>query len=98
MKSSRYALILTLCAALAASGCASMQSVTPDAYQRSTAETVVRGHQPAGRKPVLTVKSGQVVRIDTVSHHGITGVEHDWARSPRNQMTYLSAHCGPKLR
>jgi acetamidase/formamidase len=60
-------------AALAASGCASMQSVTPDAYVRSTPETVVRGHLPAGRKPVLTVKSGQVVRIDTISHQGVTG-------------------------
>lgn len=52
-----------------------MQSVTPDAYLRSTPETVVRGHLPAGRKPVLTVKSGQAVRIDTVSHQGITGTD-----------------------
>jgi acetamidase/formamidase len=73
MKLPHCGFFLALCAALAASGCASMQSVTPDAHLRSTPETVVRGHQPAGRKPVLTVKSGQVVRIDTVSHQGITG-------------------------
>jgi hypothetical protein len=36
---------------------------------------VVRGHLPAGRKPVLTIKSRLVVRIDTVSHQGITRVD-----------------------
>jgi len=38
---------------------------------RSTPETVVWGYLPAGRAPVLTVRSGQTVRIDTVSHQGL---------------------------
>src|SRR4029079_14841440 len=67
--------IIPFVVALAASGCASMQSVDHDAYVRSTPETVVRGHLPAGRKPVLTVKSGQTVRIDTISHQGVTGTD-----------------------
>jgi acetamidase/formamidase len=64
-----------ICAVLALSGCASMQSVSYDKYVPSTPETVVRGHLPAGRKPVLTVQSGQVVRIDTISHQGVTGTD-----------------------
>ncbi|HKU70658.1 MAG TPA: acetamidase/formamidase family protein [Burkholderiales bacterium] len=75
MKFQHLVLISPFIAALGMSGCASMQSVNPDAHVRSTPETVVRGHLPSGRKPVLTVKSGQVVRIDTVSHQGITGVD-----------------------
>ncbi len=72
MKLRRIALFSPFLAALAASGCTSMSSVPHDAYLPSTQDTVVRGHLPAGRKPVLTVKSGQVVRIDTMSHQGIT--------------------------
>jgi hypothetical protein len=34
-------------------------------------KTVVWGYLPAGRAPVLTVRSGQTVRIDTVSHQGL---------------------------
>ena len=75
MKLQRFILISPIIAALVLPGCASMQSVHHDAYLRSTPETVVRGHLPAGRTPVLTVKNGQVVRIDTVSHQGITGVD-----------------------
>jgi len=75
MKLRRIAFLSPFLAALAAAGCTSMQSVPHDAYLRSTQETVVRGHLPAGRKPVLTIKSGQVVRIDTVSHQGITRVD-----------------------
>jgi acetamidase/formamidase len=71
----RMAICFPFVSALAASGCASMQSVSHDAYLRSTKDTVVRGHLPAGRKPVLTIKSGQVVRIDTVSHQGITRMD-----------------------
>jgi acetamidase/formamidase len=72
MKLRLDAFFYTLLAALAASGCTSMQPIAHDAHLRSTKDTVVRGHLPAGRKPVLTVKSGQIVRIDTVSHQGIT--------------------------
>ena len=43
----------------------------PDAYLRSTPETVVWGWIAADRDPVLRVQSGQTVRIDTVTHQGI---------------------------
>ncbi len=61
-----------ICALAALSGCSSMTTVpyTVDAYLKSTPDTVVLGHLPAGRKPVLTVKSGQVVRIDTIRTRG----------------------------
>lgn len=45
---------------------------SPDATLRSTPQTVVRGVISADRAPVLTIKSGQTVRIDTVSHGGLT--------------------------
>lgn len=38
----------------------------------STPETVVWGVIPADRAPVLNIQSGDTVRIDTVSHQGIT--------------------------
>ena len=65
---------LSICGALALSSCASWQPIpyNVDAHLRSTPDTVVLGHLPAGRKPVLTVRSGQVVRIDTISHQGLT--------------------------
>jgi acetamidase/formamidase len=44
---------------------------TVDAHVRSTSETVAWGHMPDGRKPVATVRSGQTVRMDTMSHHGV---------------------------
>jgi acetamidase/formamidase len=75
MKLRRIAFFALLLAALAATGCTSMQSASHDAYLRSTKDTVVRGHLPAGRKPVLTIRSGQVVRIDTMSHQGITRMD-----------------------
>ena len=75
MELRRIACFAPLLAALVATGCASMQSVSHDAHLRSTKDTVVRGHLPAGRKPVLTISSGQVVRIDTVSHQGITRMD-----------------------
>jgi acetamidase/formamidase len=52
------------------SGCAGFGS-KPDARVPSNPETVVWGHLPAGRAPVLTVSSGQTVEIDTVSHQGL---------------------------
>lgn len=42
-----------------------------DAHVASTPQTVSWGHLPAGRTPVLRVRSGQTVSIDTVSHQGI---------------------------
>lgn len=39
---------------------------------RSTPKTVVRGTISKDRAPVLRIKSGQTVRIDTISHGGLT--------------------------
>lgn len=44
---------------------------SPDAILRSTPETLVWGYIRADRAPVLRVKSGQTVRIDTVTHQGL---------------------------
>ena len=42
-----------------------------DAYLRATPETVSWGWIAADRAPVARVKSGQAVRIDTVTHQGL---------------------------
>src|SRR5215510_9510464 len=48
----------------------------PDATLRSTPESVVWGYFAADIAPALRIKSGQTVRIDTVSHGGVnTGVD-----------------------
>jgi acetamidase/formamidase len=48
----------------------------PDATLRSTPETVVWGYFAADITPALRIKSGQTVRVDTVSHGGVnTGVD-----------------------
>ena len=57
--------------ALAVSGCAGIGGTTVDAHVPSNPDTVVWGYLPAGRLPVLTVRSGQTVKIDTVSHQGL---------------------------
>ena len=44
---------------------------TPDATLRSSPETVVWGYLSADLPPALTIKSGQTVKIDTVSHQGL---------------------------
>jgi len=44
----------------------------PDYIVKSTVETVVRGYIAADTPVVQKIKSGDVVRIDTVSHGGIT--------------------------
>src|SRR5215212_10075022 len=56
-------------------GCTSMQtaSYNVDAYLESTLDNVVWGYIPPGRKPIATVRSGQTVRIDTLSHQPISG-------------------------
>src|SRR5258708_7772669 len=43
----------------------------PDATLRSPPDTVVWGYFAADIPPALRVKSGQTVRIDTVSHGGL---------------------------
>lgn len=41
----------------------------------SVPANVVRGHIPADRAPVLKIKSGQTVAIDTISHQGVSTPE-----------------------
>src|SRR5215475_10887320 len=43
----------------------------PDAILRSTPSTVIWGYLTADLPPALTIKSGQTVKIDTVSHQGL---------------------------
>src|SRR5438067_7039071 len=43
----------------------------PDATLRSTPDTVIWGYIAADLPPALRIKSGQTVRIDTVSHGGL---------------------------
>jgi acetamidase/formamidase len=65
-------LIGVIACTLALFGCASMgPSYQVDAHVPSNSNTVVWGYLPAGRMPVLTIRSGQTVRIDTVSHQGL---------------------------
>ena len=54
-------------------GCAATAPVpySVDAHLASTPSTVVWGYIPPGRNPVLTIKSGQTVKIDTLSHQGM---------------------------
>ena len=47
-------------------------TVRPDAILRSTPETVLWGYIAANLTPALTVKSGQVVEIEALSHQGLT--------------------------
>jgi len=43
----------------------------PDVTLRSTADNVVWGYLPANVPPALTIKSGAIVEIDTLSHQGL---------------------------
>jgi acetamidase/formamidase len=58
---------------LASSACTQIPRIpyNIDAHVASTPQTVSWGHLPAGRQPVLRIRSGQTVSIDTVSHQGI---------------------------
>ncbi|MCY4120899.1 MAG: hypothetical protein OXG72_08275, partial [Acidobacteria bacterium] len=51
------------------------QEIDPDHVVRSAPENVVWGWYPLDRAPVLTVGSGDTVRIDTLSHAGTTQPE-----------------------
>ena len=59
--------------AMATSACTQMQQIpyTVDAHVPVTPQTVAWGHLPAGRQPVLRVRSGQTVSMDTLSHQGV---------------------------
>jgi acetamidase/formamidase len=56
---------------LLASSAAAQPAPVPDATLRSTPETVLWGYFAADVPPALRIKSGQTVRIDTVSHSGM---------------------------
>src|SRR5204863_3336926 len=53
----------------------------PDATLRSTPETVVWGYFAADIAPALRIKSGQTVKVDTVSHSGVN--------TPEDPVTYF---------
>jgi acetamidase/formamidase len=46
--------------------------IEPDATLRSTPETVLWGYIAANVAPALSVKSGQIVEIEALSHQGLT--------------------------
>ena len=46
--------------------------IHPDATLRSTPETVLWGYIAANLPPALTIKSGQIVEIEALSHQGLT--------------------------
>lgn len=45
--------------------------ITPDAALGSTPDTVLWGYLAANVPPALTIKSGQIVEIETLSHQGL---------------------------
>jgi acetamidase/formamidase len=51
------------------------QRMAADHYLPSKPENVVWGWIPLDAPPVLTIRSGQTVRIDTISHQGATQAE-----------------------
>jgi len=67
------ALIVGVVASLACTAAAQPvpPNPVPDATLPSTPQTVVWGYIAADLPPVLTIKSGQTVKIDTVSHQGL---------------------------
>ena len=67
---------LAVCALTVLAAPAAAQTTgAPDATLRSTPETVIWGYITADVPPALTIKSGQTVRIDTVSHQGLLARE-----------------------
>jgi acetamidase/formamidase len=64
-------LVVTLVLASAAGAQPAPPDNKPDAMLGSTPDTVVWGYFAADIPPALRIKSGQTVRIDTVSHGGI---------------------------
>src|SRR5215510_2930484 len=54
---------------------AAQPAPTVDATLPSRPETIVWGYITADLPPALTIKSGQTVKIDTVSHQGLLGKE-----------------------
>ena len=68
----RRAFVLALLLAAAAVPAAQERARDADHLLRSRPENLTWGWFPIDARPVLTVQSGQTVRIDTISHHGST--------------------------
>ena len=49
-----------------------VKTIQPDAVLSSTSETVLWGYIAANLPPALTIKSGQIVEIEALSHQGLT--------------------------
>ena len=47
-------------------------AIQPDATLKSTPETVLWGYIAANLPPALSMKSGQIVEIEALSHQGLT--------------------------
>src|SRR6201984_57773 len=60
-----------VCVALPAIAQSVPANPSPEATLRSTPQTVIWGYISADLTPALTIKSGQTVKIDTVSHQGL---------------------------
>ncbi len=69
-----FALVLGAAIGLAP-GAAAAQQAEPAHHVLSTPENVVWGWFPIDREPVLTIRSGETVRIDTLTHAGATQAE-----------------------
>ncbi len=67
-----FVTLLTAALACACAGPLRAQEAEPRHVVRSTPDNVVWGWFPIDRAPVLTVRSGETVRIDTLSHAGTT--------------------------
>ena len=67
--------VLAAACVLSAPGAVRAQAPAPDHHVPSTPENVVWGWFPIDREPVLTVRSGDTVRVDTLSHAGATQAE-----------------------
>ena len=75
-QSRRWTLLAAaLILAAIAAATAQQAAPTPDHVLRSRPENLTWGWFPLDAKPVLTVTSGQTVRIDTLSHAGATQEE-----------------------
>ena len=74
-KRSLFAALLAAGMVCVGAGPLHAQEADPDHVVRSTPENVVWGWYPIDRAPVLTIQSGDTVRIDTLSHAGTTQAE-----------------------
>ena len=74
-KRSLFAPLLVTGMVCVGAGTLHAQEADPDHVVRSTPENVVWGWYPIDRAPVLTIQSGDTVRIDTLSHAGTTQAE-----------------------